>query len=347
MKTIFTTMLKAARKVRRRTLKVSLALPRIPAPLKIIFKPVRNVSNVATRLTSTSKSLHAELGAEKLPVPGTSVERLFSYRKQKLAYRLYVPVSAQSSDMPLLMMLHGCGQSADNFAAGTRMNTCADERGMLVVYPQQSSSANVGRCWNWHRPVDQKRGSGEPALLAALTRHLIASCKADARRVYIAGLSAGACAAAITAAAYPELYKAVGVHSGLARGDIETLQGALSAMRHGSKATTIQAGSRTVRTIVFHGDEDRIVHPSNAEGFLALAQQASSHPFQRDVEQGHQNSRDFTRSLYKNKAGVVMLENWTIHGGGHMWSGGSASGAYADPAGPDASSEMVRFFLDA
>jgi poly(hydroxyalkanoate) depolymerase family esterase len=241
-------------------------------------------------------------------------------------------------------MLHGCTQSAAEFALGTGMNELADELGFLALYPQQAVSANLGRCWNWHRPGDQKRGSGEPAAIAALTRHIIATCKANSARVYIAGISAGGAAAAIIASAYPEIYVAVGVHSGLVHGNVSTLRGALSAMRTGA-----DAGGKTTRpppTIIFHGDRDRVVHPSNANGFLNQLQRSSPHPIISRTETGRSaGGRDFTRTVYRRRLGEPLLEVWTVHGGGHAWSGGSAAGSHTDPAGPDASREMMRFFF--
>jgi poly(hydroxyalkanoate) depolymerase family esterase len=245
-------------------------------------------------------------------------------------------------------MLHGCTQSAGDFALGTRMNELADERGFLVLYPQQSTAANLGRCWNWHRPGDQKRGSGEPAAIAALTLHIIGTSRANPARVYIAGISAGGAAAAIVAAAYPEIFVAVGVHSGMARGNVTTLSGALAAMRGGAGAGVADGGKvpRPAPTIVFHGGRDKVVHPSNAGGFLTQLQRSSPRPITSRTERGRsKGGRDFTRTVYRQGAGEVLLEDWTVADSGHAWSGGCASGSYTDPAGPDASREMMRFFL--
>jgi poly(hydroxyalkanoate) depolymerase family esterase len=244
-------------------------------------------------------------------------------------------------------MLHGCTQSVTDFAVGTGMNRLADELGFLVLYPEQSASANLGRCWNWHRPGDQKRGRGEPAVIAGLTRHVIALCKANPARVYIAGISAGGAAAAIIAAAYPDLYVAVGVHSGLARGEVNTLAGAISAMRKGGPTSAVAKTRPPLATIVFHGDQDSVVHPSNAAGFLSHLRRSSSLPLNSHETQGRApKGRAYTRRVYRHGAGPVMLEDWSVHGSGHGWSGGDAAGSYTDPAGPDASREMLRFFLN-
>jgi len=259
-----------------------------------------------------------------------------------------MPQGSSRRRLPVVVMLHGCGQSAADFARGTGMNRLADELGFIVLYPEQSMSANVGRCWNWHRPGDQNRGSGEPAAIAELTRQIISLCKANPARVYIAGMSAGGAAAAVIAAAYPELFVAVGVHSGLACGSVTTLRGAMSAMRRGIAPGGDPVG-KTVRplpTIVFHGDQDSTVHPSNAMGFLSQLKRSSARPLTSRQRQGRSpGGRSFTRTEYRQGAGPVLLEEWVVHGSGHAWCGGHGSGSHTDPAGPDASREMMRFFL--
>ena len=279
--------------------------------------------------------------------PGSFVDGFFTGPEGNLAYKLYTPEGSTRRNLPLVVMLHGCTQSAADFAAGTGMNKLADELGFLVLYPQQSLAANLARCWNWHRPGDQQRDSGEPALVAALTRQTIRTCKANSSRVYIAGISAGGAAAAIIAAAYPELYVAVGVHSGLSRGNVTTIHGALSAMRSGTdtSAQVVRKKAPPVPTIVFHGDHDSVVHPANANGFLIELDRSSAKPIVSLPEAGSRGGREFLRTQYRNGTDAVLLENWDIRGGGHAWSGGSRMGSFADPAGPDASREMMRFFL--
>ena len=226
------------------------------------------------------------------------------------------------------------------------MNKLADELGFLVLYPQQSTAANINRCWNWHRPSEQRRGSGEPAKIAELTRKTIDVCKANPTRVYIAGMSAGGAEAAIVAAAYPDLYVAVGVHSGISRGNIRTLQGAMTAMRNGSNRVANRQKAMPLPTIVFHGDQDRVVNPSNADGFLVNPSELIPVPITGRAEKGRSpGGRDFTRTVYWHRKGKILLEKWIVHGSGHAWSGGHKTGSQTDPAGPDASREMIRFFL--
>lgn len=259
---------------------------------------------------------------------------------------LYQPADV-TSGMPLVVMLHGCTQSPEDFALGTGMNRLADELGFLVAYPRQTPTANQQRCWNWFRPGDQERGRGEPALIAGVARDVIAAEGADGSRVYVAGLSAGGAAAAVMAAAYPDLFAAVGVHSGLACGAARDLPGALSAMRRGTASDVKRgwAGVRFVPLVTFHGDRDRTVHEINARELVAAATAATGVPIQTEVEKGKAGGRSYTRSLSRDAAGRVLIEQWTVAGAGRAWSGGDSAGSHADAAGPNASREMMRFFL--
>lgn len=264
-----------------------------------------------------------------------------------IEYMLYRPVSAIAG-MPLVVMLHGCTQSPEDFARGTGMNRLAEELGFLVAYPRQTSSANQQKCWNWFRPGDQVRGRGEPALIAGIAQAVIDTECADATRVYVAGLSAGGAAAAIMADAYPDLFAAVGVHSGLACGAAQDLPGALAAMKRGggTSRTRRQPAAAFVPLITFHGDRDRTVHEANAVELVRIASAAAPGTVKTSVEAGETNGRSFTRALSLDAAGQVLIEQWTIAGGGHAWSGGDPAGSYTDPAGPNASREMLRFFLE-
>jgi poly(hydroxyalkanoate) depolymerase family esterase len=255
-------------------------------------------------------------------------------------YKLYVPPASFEEALPLLVMLHGCTQNPDDFAAGTGMNEAARQRGFYVLYPAQTQHANSSRCWNWFKHNHQKRGRGEPAILAGMTRAAMSRYNIDPQRVYVAGLSAGGAMAAILGDAYPDLFAAVGVHSGLPTGSATNVQGALSVMQSGAAAS--QRSTASPPTIVFHGDEDATVHPANGEQVVA-ASAGVSKPEMNRARSG--NGRDYTRRIYKDAGGRVVAEHWAVHGAGHAWSGGSARGSYTDASGPDASEEMLRFFL--
>ena len=260
-------------------------------------------------------------------------------------YKLYVPASAGDRPMPLVIMLHGCTQSPDDFAAGTRMNHLAEEHGCYVAYPAQDQRANPQRCWNWFQPGDQARDRGEPALIAGIAREVMAAHRVDPARVYVAGMSAGGAQAAVMAAAYPDLFAAVGIHSGLACGVARDVQTALAAMRQGPNGAAGGAWPRRVPAIVFHGDQDRTVNPVNGDRVVAQAL-GDTTGLRSEIEDGRaEGGLGYRRTIYQDAEGRAVLERWVVQGSGHAWSGGSPDGSYTDPRGPDASREMLRFFL--
>lgn len=275
-------------------------------------------------------------------------ERSFANEAGRRTYKLYVPGSFDGQPLPLLVMLHGCTQSPDDFAAGTRMNELAEEHSFLVAYPAQSHDANASGCWNWFNAGDQRRDRGEPSLIAGITRQIMDDFPVDSGRVFAAGLSAGGATAAIMGATYPDLYCAIGVHSGLACGAARDMSSAFSAMRQGGSpgvgAVPHRTDGRMVPTIVFHGDGDRTVHPLN--GVQVVAQAKAEGKLDVTVTSGQApGGIGYTREVQSDDTGRSVLEHWVLHGAGHAWSGGSPSGSYTEPRGPDASREMVRFFL--
>jgi poly(hydroxyalkanoate) depolymerase family esterase len=276
----------------------------------------------------------------------------FSNQAGSRPYKLYVPSGYHGQSVPLIVMLHGCTQSPDDFATGTRMNATAEEHTCFVAYPGQTNSANMQKCWNWFSAADQRRDAGEPSLIAGITREVMRDYAIDPRRVYIAGLSAGGAAAAIMGDAYPDLYAAIGVHSGLACGAARDMPSAFAAMRgNGDLAPrsghTGPTGSRprVVPAIVFHGDKDTTVNPRNADSVVAQSGQGAL--LMRRVEKGQAAAGlPYSRILHADASGETVVEQWVIHGAGHAWSGGSPAGSYTLPQGPDATGEMVRFFLE-
>ncbi|MCF1182687.1 PHB depolymerase family esterase [Marichromatium gracile] len=272
--------------------------------------------------------------------PGRWIEDSFANTAGVRRYRLYLPERADG----LVVMLHGCGQGPEDFATATRMHLCAAAQGLATLYPAQSSEANGASCWNWYEPADQGRDRGECAILAGMTEAVMMAHGLDDRRIYIAGLSAGGAMAATLAAAYPERYVALGVHSGLPAGCAHDLISAMTVMRQGASPPA-HGPLPACPTIVFHGDRDTRVNPSNA---LALIAQARAGAMQGavEIERGCAPAGlAFSRTCYPQVAGRAEAELWLVHGAGHGWSGGAAEASYTEPRGPDASSEMLRFFL--
>jgi len=262
------------------------------------------------------------------------------------SYKLYIPSTFTGRPMPLLVMLHGCTQDPDDFAAGTQMNAVAEERRCFVVYPAQSTGANHSRCWNWFSALGQKRGQGEPSIIAGIARQVMARYPVMNGQVYVAGLSAGGAMAMIVGTLYPDIFSAVGVHSGLPYASARDLPSALTAMRRGASSARA-ANSAGQPIIVFHGDQDRTVHPVNGEDLIA--QHLRSHPLGGSANPARLAGRapgghEFTMTAHWLEDGSPLGEHWVIHGAGHAWSGGSEAGSYTDARGPDASREMMRFF---
>lgn len=276
----------------------------------------------------------------------------FSHDAGSLTYKLYL-ASSLGTRPPLFVMLHGATQSASDFAAGTRMADLAEECGGIALFPEQSRSAHPLGCWNWYDTRHQFADGGEPSMIVGLTRQVIAGHGVDPARVYVAGMSAGGAMAVILGQAYPDVYAAVGVHSGLPAGAAHDLVSALRTMSNGPADAGPQgepAGPmRGVPTIVFHGDLDRTVHPLNAAALLAQAlrkppNDATSAAAVAPTPMA--GGRAVSRSVHARDADRPDVELWMVHGAGHAWTGGSAKGSFTDESGPDASREMLRFFLN-
>ena len=329
------------------------------------------VEDAVVREVRTPSAWARPTAAPEMPV-GKSVREVpdsfervtFMHQGTRHQYRLYVPPGAANGvAMPLVLMLHGCTQNADDFALGTGMNQAAAPANALVLYPVQPRSANPNGCWNWFEPGHQRRGQGEPDLLVAMVRDVMARHPVDAQRVYAAGLSAGGAMAAVLGREYPDVFAAVGVHSGLQAGAANNMMAALSAMNNGAKLGTKSrpaahpSGAPHPALIVFHGDADSTVHAKNGEQLVDAALEAAlggksavQHEALRGQSDGGQR---FTRTVYR-AAGAkgadvladVLAEHWVLHSAGHAWSGGNASGSYTDARGVSATQEMLRFFLE-
>ncbi len=288
--------------------------------------------------------------APPVPVPeGASyLTRTFTCAAGSRDYKVYVPSGAEGRALPLIVMLHGCTQHPDDFAQGTGMNRLAEERGFIVAYPGQPASANPSACWNWFHPAHQVRDGGEPSIIAGVTRAIIDEFSVDEARVYVAGLSAGGAMAATMSATYPELYAAAGIHSGLPHRAAADVPSAFAAMRGTSNPATPRQrktpAKGRIRTIVFHGANDRTVDPSNAEAILADVRASLSDSARESRHDGVAGGRAYTRTIVTDPRGIPHAERWAIDGLGHAWSGGSPEGSFTDHQGPDASREMLRFF---
>ncbi len=289
-------------------------------------------------------------GRSRTPIeeapPGQFVRRSFASGVGSWAYKVYVPTRYGGEPVPVVVMLHGCTQSPDDFAAGTRMNALAEQHGFLAVYPAQPARANKSKCWNWFRATDQGRDTGEPAAIVGIVRDVAANYLIDQRRVFVAGLSAGGALAVILGATYPDVFAAVGIHSGLPYASAHDLPSALSAMKGMVPGTPRgRAPLNSPPTIVFHGDQDSTVHPRNGTMIVEQARACqSSTTLGVEFDRGATHGRAYSRTRYADEAGTPIVEHWVVEGAGHAWSGGSPAGSFTDVTGPDASAEMVRFF---
>jgi len=261
-------------------------------------------------------------------------------------FRLFLPAPSTTQRRPMLVMLHGCTQQADDFALGTEMDEIANRNGVIVLYPEQSKQDNPNGCWNWFQQSHQQRNLGECAILADMVRTLSAKHGVTSDQIYVAGLSAGGAMAVVLADQYPELFQAVGVHSGLPAGQAKDLPSALKLMSRGRAGSSSARPGTVTPTIVFHGTADRTVNEVNGQDVFSTAVgRAASQSLPLQTETGQKAGRSYTRTVCPKKTGQPLHEHWAVHGAGHAWSGGNPAGSFADPAGPVASSEMMRFFL--
>ena len=306
----------------------------------------------ATTLTREQDGVYAAAESTTVPTEGRFTWHPSSGRPGSLRYKLYVPISSGSAPMPLIVMLHGCKQNPDDFAAGTQMNRLAEAHGFAVAYPEQTHRANGSNCWNWFEDAQQRRGGREPEAIAGMVKAIADQVAIDPERIYIAGLSAGAAMAVVLAQCYPEVFAGVAVHSGLPMGSAHDVPSAFAAMRGqgaGNQARmSSKRSSHAVRTIVFHGDVDSTVAIANGQAVVSetiAAYEGLGTPLRRSVETSAANGLHSTRTDHVDSNGQVMVRDFRVRGGGHTWFGGSSRGTYTDARGPDASAEIVAFFL--
>jgi poly(hydroxyalkanoate) depolymerase family esterase len=318
---------------------------------QILTPHVLQLPNILQGSTRREQPPRPEIVSSSSKAGGKFVDGAYSSTVGTRSYKLYIPRNYTGQAIPLIIMLHGCSQNAIDFAAGTRMNMFSEGKTFLVAYPEQVYSANNSRCWNWFQPSDQQRGTGEPFLIAGITQQIMNSYRVDINRVFVAGMSAGGAMAVIMAVTYPDLYAAVGVHSGLAYRAAHDVRSGLAAMRRGA-SKSVQQLPTVIPLITFHGDRDTTVSPVNADYLLDQWLQSTNPEQARSaqsmkVDRGQVvGGRAYSRSIYHNANGKAIAEKWLVHQAGHAWSGGSSSGSFTDPKGPDASTEMLRFFAE-
>lgn len=281
-------------------------------------------------------------------------------------YKLYVPNGYDSNkSYPLYVMLHGCTQDASQFATGTKMNALADEKHFLVLYPEQTSSGNSNKCWNWFETAHQSRGNGEPAIIAGMVNTIKNNYSIQENQVYVAGLSAGAAMSVIMGATYPDLFSGVGVGAGLEYKAATSMTGAFTAMSSGGP-NPVQQGyaayqamgnrAKVMPVIVFHGSSDYTVYPVNGDQVISqwsitndFSQNGTNNGWIDDQPERTESftvsgGRRYSISDYEGGDGIVWMKKVKVQSMGHAWSGGSSQGSYTDPQGPDASRMMWDFF---
>lgn len=348
---------KLAKKIRRKTTEAVTNFWEgmlTPAEIKDPVKPIakRQVPKKAVRVTKPRKprpksnvaNSTAENKLKIMPRDASFKTDVYHCEHGKRTYKIYIPSLVKTTDaaLPLIIMLHGCNQIPDDFARGTGMNLLAEEFGFIVVYPEQERKSQTNRCWNWYKRSDQMRGSGEPALTASLTNHIVSEHNIDPAKVYIAGLSAGASSALVTATTYPDIFAGVGVHSGMAVGSAHDTSSAMFAMRYGMPG---QSHVVPLPTIIFHGDADKVVNVRNSQ-YIAERANEPYPQLRRTQRNGYTASgQKYTRTSYRLGKGRSFVEQWIVKDAGHEWSGGNRLGTFTNPNGPNASREMIRFLF--
>lgn len=299
--------------------------------------------------------------AAAAPSTGNLIQGSYTNAAGTRTYELYVPAAYQAgAPMPLVVALHGCTQTADGFRSLTRLDDLAAARGFIVLFPEQSKSANSFNCWNWFQTQHMQRGAGEPSIIAGLTDEIRLSYAIDPHKIYVTGLSAGGAMANVMGATYPDIYAAVGVGSGCEYAAGAPCAGYKSADPELAGHQAYQAmGSRArvLPFIVFQGDNDTTVPPTNADQAVRAAQVAGDW-----ADEGAENGsiptapmkssfgqvsagRAYTLRNYSDGHGHELGQYWLVKGMGHAWSGGNPAQQYADATGPDESAAMYDFFM--
>jgi poly(hydroxyalkanoate) depolymerase family esterase len=326
------------------------AQPRRPSA-KVIPLPPRRPLGETLRALRLRPIMPPSLPDAPEPGPAPDLGERFLKRTYNgpagsLNYRLFIPADHERRELALVLMLHGCTQDPEDFALGTRMNALAEEFGLIVAYPHQPRLANANGCWNWFDRRHQNRGSGEPAKLAGLTQALAKEFDVRRERVFAAGLSAGGAMAEILAETYPDVFDAIGIHSGLPYKSAGDVPSAFAAMK-GTAAfhpAPLGPNDRHCRKIIVHGLADGTVNSVNGERILNEAERGETSLTRSDLDWPIEGGR-VSRTVLKDADGQPVAEQWLVEGGGHAWFGGDPRGSFTQTVGLDASRVMVRFFL--
>jgi poly(hydroxyalkanoate) depolymerase family esterase len=291
--------------------------------------------------------------------PGRWLKSSYAGPAGARSYDVYLPAGhRRTTRMPVVLLLHGCNQTSEQFLAATRFTALADRNGFILAAPRQTRGHQPGGCWRWYESAHQERGAGEPAILAGITAELVAEqsrWRIDRSRVYVAGISAGGAMALILGATYPDVFAAVGVHSAPAYRSASNGRAAFGAMNGRGIPTPPLPGAQMAPLIVFQGTADAVVHERGASLLIDqwLAYDAARSTGARDPrritrsrasERRSADGRRFTVTRWYAARGHKQLEYWRVDGLGHAWSGGAADASYSDPRGPRASTAMWRFF---
>jgi poly(hydroxyalkanoate) depolymerase family esterase len=283
----------------------------------------------------------ASIGAA--PAAGTFSRAVLQDR----AYRVFVPTRL-APERPLVIALHGCWQTPEDFALGTRLNEAAERRGLVVVYPAQSRRENPYRCWNWFEAAQQRASGAEPAQILAIARHVQAERKLREGRVLVLGFSAGAWMAVNLACAAPEAVAGIGTSAGGPYRCASGPEAAIQCMRGtaragGASAVAACAGGRIagLRASLWHGALDPVVGPANLGALEAMLARALG------VSGGATSTEEdgAVHAVYRDARGAPVLETWLVPGMAHAWSGGDARATHTWPSGPAATERMLDFLL--
>lgn len=333
----------------------------------------KKASRTASRTASkTTRPAPRALVSPSQNLPGRWQKAVFSWSApgavagRRLLYWLYTPSGVAAGNaakkLPLVVMLHGCQQSVEDFATSTRMNALAEKKGFAVLYPQQSATHDANRCWPWYKRAVQQ-GGGEVGLMAALVAQVQVRQGFDVARTYVAGLSAGAALAALLALRHPQLFAAIGLHSGPVFGTADSAISAYSAMQQGSSGSAAAALAAVhavpqlavkpgMPVMLIHGERDAVVRRINQQQLLQQfsiinaacitpAQPVRSSSPARAGGRNPQHAWQTVTYMAGNKPQIVSCE---ITGLGHAWSGGDASVPFSEKLGPDASAMLWAFF---